>query len=86
MNKFCSNKYLFSLLSYGTLVHELDLGLVDFELAFKLVVDSFRYHRKSYTEFNATIQHCKVIFSSFYVIFFSFLDVSSNKRGCSPML
>ncbi|MCI09836.1 cytochrome P450 [Trifolium medium] len=48
-------------------VHELNLGLVDFERDSKLVVDSFHYHRKNFTEFGAIIQHCKVIFSSFYV-------------------
>jgi hypothetical protein len=41
------------------------LILVDFELDSKLVVDSFRYHRKDFTEFGAIIQHCKVFFSSF---------------------
>jgi hypothetical protein len=48
-------------------VHELNLGPVDFELDSKLVVDSFRCHRKDFTEFGAIIQHCKVLFSSFYV-------------------
>jgi hypothetical protein len=57
----------FGFLSTLRWVHELNLGPVDFELDSKLVVDSFLYHKKDFTEFVAIIQHCKAIFSSFYV-------------------
>jgi hypothetical protein len=38
-------------------VHELNLHPDDFELDSKLMVDSFRYHRKDFMEFSAIIQH-----------------------------
>ena len=55
------------LLSALDWVHNLNLGPVDFELDAKRVVDGFNSLNCGVTEFGNIIEHCKSLFSNYYV-------------------
>ncbi|GAU51128.1 hypothetical protein TSUD_92700 [Trifolium subterraneum] len=54
------------LLSALKWVHKLNLGPIDFELDSKRVVDRFHPSSRDFTEFGAIIDHCKLVFSTYY--------------------
>jgi hypothetical protein len=47
-------------------VYELNLGLVDFELDSKIVVDSYHLNNHDVSEFGEIIAYCRRLFSLFY--------------------
>ena len=55
------------LLSAMEWVHQLHLGLIDFELDAKKLMDSFSSARQDVTEFGMIIHNCKTIFEQYYV-------------------